>query len=682
MTARLLILLASLALLVAPGLPATGAANGAAPAAPSNLRIIDGADAWHAENDFRLGWDEPPGPVAPIAAIHYRVRDEAGTVVSGTRIPWYTNRIDRPQLPPRPGHYTAEVWFENALGEPGPTASASLHFDDASPSVVEPLLPAGWIGAGPAPLLRLTHPAAPLPISGIRGYAVSLDPVPSAFPCQAPSRCSSAETDLRGGVGGDSMQLERLPEGTTYVHTVAVSGAGVASAVVGTELVRVDTTPPDVELHGAPSGWVGHAVEVTAVAADLRSGMGGSGSAGPVTALSVDGAMPAVASGHRASTVVAAEGVHTVAYYARDAAGNVSGGASAPPSRLVRIDRSPPQVAFAASLDPSDPELLEAQVSDGLSAPDPSRGSIAIRPARSHRQFSLLPTTVAGNRLLARWDSDRYPPGSYEFRAIGYDSAGNVASSQRRVNGTALVLPAPLKAPTRLRAGFGGRQLVWHRCVKVELQRQCRRKVVESFERRPATRVVPYGKGVAVGGLLTTAAGISLAGLPVQVIETFDDSRPDRHVQTVETAADGSFFSRLAPGPSRRIEFVFAGTRTLAGAAGRVTGLAVQAGVRMRASSSTAAIGGRPVVFSGTVEDGEAIPPQGKAVELQFRLPGLPWTQFRTIQTDSRGRFRHPYRFSDDDSRGVRFHLRAFVPAEEGWPYEPAASRPVTVTGR
>lgn len=681
MTGRLLIFLASLALLVAPGLSAAAAAIGAAPPAPINLRVIDGADAWHAENDFRLGWDEPPGPVAPIAAVHYRVRDEAGAVVGGSRIPWYYNRIDRPQLPPRPGHYTAEVWFENALGEQGPTASASLHFDDVSPTAVEPLLPAGWIGAGPAPLLRLTHPTAPLPISGIRGYAVSLDPAPNAFPCQTPSRCNSGETDLRGGVDGDSMQLERLPEGTTYVHVVAVSGAGVASTVVGTGLVRVDTTPPDVELHGVPSGWVDHPVEVTALATDLRSGMTGGG-AGPVTALSVDGAMPTAANGHRASTVIAAEGVHTVAYYARDAGGNVSGGAGGTPSKLVRIDRSPPRVAFAASLDPSDPELLEARVSDDLSTPDPSRGSIAIRPARSHRQFSPLPTTVAGDRLLARWDSDRYPPGSYEFRATGYDSAGNAASSQRRVNGTAMVLPAPLKAPTRLLAGFGGRQLVWHRCVRVELQRQCRHEVVESFERRPTTRVVPYGSSVAVGGMMTSAAGGPLAGLPVQVIEVFSGGDADRRARTVETAADGSFFSRLAPGASRRIEFVFAGTRTLAGAAGRVTGLAVQAGVRMRASSSTAAIGGRPVVFSGTVEDAEAIPAEGKAVELQFRLPGLPWTQFRTIRTDRRGHFRHPYRFSDDDSRGVRFQLRAFVPAEEGWPYEPAASRPVAVWGR
>jgi hypothetical protein len=68
-------------------------------------------------------------------------------------------------------------------------------------------------------------------------------------------------------------------------------------------------------------------------------------------------------------------------------------------------------------------------------------------------------------------------------------------------------------------------------------------------------------------------------------------------------------------------------------------------------------------------------------VQLQFRAAGLPWTEFRTVQTNARGRFRYAYRFSDDDSRGVRFQFRAFVPTQGGWPYEPWGSRPVSVRG-
>jgi len=109
----------------------------------------------------------------------------------------------------------------------------------------------------------------------------------------------------------------------------------------------------------------------------------------------------------------------------------------------------------------------------------------------------------------------------------------------------------------------------------------------------------------------------------------------------------------------------------------------VLASVRLRASSAQARIGGAPVVFSGRVigEDA-AIPATGRPVQLQFRAPGGDWSEFRTVQTDARGRFRYPYAFTDDDSRGIRFQFRALAPSAEGWPYEAATSRPVFVTGR
>ena len=55
----------------------------------------------------------------------------------------------------------------------------------------------------------------------------------------------------------------------------------------------------------------------------------------------------------------------------------------------------------------------------------------------------------------------------------------------------------------------------------------------------------------------------------------------------------------------------------------------------------------------------------------------MPWTEFRTVQSDAAGRFPYPYSFSDDDSAGVRFLFRAFVPATGGWPFAPATSRPL-----
>jgi hypothetical protein len=651
-------------------------AAAAPPAAPVNLRVLGGEETWHADNDLRLDWEETaPGTVA---AVHYRVRDASGTAVLDSRLPSDPFRIDHIRLP-RPGIYSAEVWLEGSAGEPGPPATVSLRFDDVKPAPVQPLLPTTWIGSEQVPLLRLTHPAAPAPISGLRGYAVSVDLDPDATPCRSQDRCTQSETDLGGGASEDSMPLRHLPEGTVHVRAVAVSGSGMRSASAGSGILRVDLTPPSVSVIGVPPEWVNHAVAVTAVAADQRSGMAAAGDSGPITALSVDGAVPAVAAGAAVSAQVAGEGVHLVSAQARDAAGNPS--ADTDGRAVVRIDRGPPHVAFAAALDPSDPELLTASVADDLSGPDPAQGSIAIRPARSHRQFSPLPTVLAGGRLLARWDSDRYPPGHYEFVATAYDRAGNVTHSTLRVGSMAMVLPAPLKAPTKLLAGFGGSSLVWHRCDGDGLRRRCRREVIEAFERRPALRTVPYGQGLTVGGVLTSANGVPLGAQRIQLAEVFGDGEI-RHTRELAAAADGSFLARLAPGPSRRIEFAFAGSRTLSESRARPVALAVQAGVRMRASADIASVGGPPLVFSGAVEDDAAIPADGKSVELQFRLPGLPWTEFRSVRTDAEGRFRYPYRFSDDDSRGTRFQFRAFVPAEADWPYEPAASSPLVVWGR
>jgi hypothetical protein len=175
-----------------------------------------------------------------------------------------------------------------------------------------------------------------------------------------------------------------------------------------------------------------------------------------------------------------------------------------------------------------------------------------------------------------------------------------------------------------------------------------------------------------------------MPAVPVRVIERFDSgSEQHERVSTARTGGRGFFAIRLAPGPSREVVAVAAPTSTLSGAASRPARLSVRSGLRLRASSHTAEVGGRPIVFSGTVAGmGSAIPSEGKTVELQFRLPGLPWSEFRTLETDKRGRFRYAYRFADDDSRGVLFQFRAYAPTQSGWPFEPAASPPVAVRGR
>lgn len=647
------------------GAAAPAAAN---PPALTDLRVAGGGDTWHpSNNSFELDWTSPQAASPPLVATRYRIRDPRGVVVAEAQSSWLSDGVAGVTVPKVPGIYSAEVWLEDALGEKGPAATAQLRFDDTRPAAIEPEPVPGWIGRTAFPFrVRFGHPSGPLPLSGIRGYAAAIDTAPAGSPCAAADRCSDAETTLRGGVAGDTLAIDGLPEGTNYLHVVAVSGAGMKSATSGSVALRVDTTDPVTQLAGASPGWTNRTARLTASAADTGSGMkpGEQGPA-PFTAIQVDGGAPSIEPGGTASVSVVEEGTHQIAYYARDLAGNVNDGAAtngiadrAPRTASVRIDRTPPSIAFANAEDPRDPELLRVRISDRLSGPDSSRGRIGVRRAGSGDRFEALPAVPGiAEELRARWDSDAFPAGDYEFQATGYDAAGNIATTARRQNGTPMVLSNPLKATTTLRAGF---------------------------RRHGLQRTVPYGRGVLLGGRLITGRSSPLGTTPVRVVERFaPGAHPAVQTSTAMTAADGTFSIRTEPGPSRTIEIGFQGSATLARSAAQTLQLEVRSRVRLRASAGVAKVGGAPLVFRGKVDaQPGAIPREGKAVQLQFRIPGLPWSEFRTVQTDSRGHFHYAYRFSDDDSRGVRFQFRAYVAKQTGWPYEAAGSRPILVRGK
>lgn len=624
---------------------------------PLDLRVDGGEERWHGGTQFALRWTNPPGP---IVAAHYRLLNPQGQTLLGDKtLPWAATSLDHVSVSPIPGEYTAEIWLEDGNGEQGVAASATLRFDNSPPGEVQPLPQPGWIGRTGFPYaIQFSHPSGPQPLSGIRGYAVSIDRSASGNPCPS-GVCSEVETDLQAGVGGDRLWIGELPEGTNYVHAVAVSGSGVPSALARTAALRVDERDPQTAIAGVPDGWSKAPVTVTVQASDAESGMAVQGPGSPFTAIRIDGGAPTAATGNRATATVIDSGVHTVDYYARDAAGNVNDGGLSnglpnhpPATVLVRVDREPPTLAFAPAQSPLDPERIEVRAADSDSGLDLSRGSIAVRRLGSGERFAKLPTDLSAGKLHARWDSGAYPAGEYEFQATAFDRAGNFATTSTRANGTAMRLRGPLKSAVRL--------------------------VIEA-----RSRAIRYGRGTWFGGHLIGGRRTPLAGMAVRVVERFSGgSTPAERASTVRTDASGKFDLRLAPGPSRQVTAEVAATATTRGAGSDPLTVAVPTHLVLRASRATARVGGSPVVFRGKVASGGAtVPADGKVVQLQFRLPGLPWSEFRTVRTDRQGRFRYAYRFSDDDSRGVRFQFRAYAPAQAGWPYEPAGSPPVTVLG-
>ncbi len=654
------------ALVLAAAVSACVAATAAAsPPRPTGLQVV-GGDAWHADNYFSLIWTSPAPTVPALTRTGYRIRNPQGTPIGEDRAEWVEEGISGLIVPKTAGTYSAEVWFEDTTGERGPAATASLRFDNVRPAPIELKPVPDWIGRPAFPLrVRLGHPPGPAPISGIGGYAVAIDSLPDRSPCVAVDRCTATETTLKGGIGDDELEIGSLPEGTSYLHALAVSGSGMKSATADSAVLRVDITDPVTQLTGLPDGWTNRTVSLIASAGDTQSGMepGGKGPA-PFTAIQVDGGAPAIELGGSAGVSVIGEGIHRIAYYARDAAGNSDDGATTngvanrpPRTAWVRIDRTPPVAGFTNAQDPGDPDLLRVRLVDGLSGPDATRSWIGVRQAGSGDRFEALPSAPARiGELCARWDSDAYPAGNYEFRAVTYDRAGNETVTTRRRNGTPMILSNPLKATTTLRAGF----------------------------RRGLQRTAPYGRRLLLSGRLTTGTSSPLRDAPIRVVERFAaGARPATRVSALRTGQGGAFSLRTAPGPSRTIAVSFEGGPTLARSAARMLQLGVRSRVRLRASAGFAEVGGAPLIFTGRV----VTPPGessagGKSVELQFRLPGRDWTEFRTVQTDVGGHFRYAYSFSDDDSRGVRFQFRAYAPKQAGWPYEPAGSRPVLVRGR
>jgi hypothetical protein len=658
-----------------------------APADATDGNVVTGAHdtdgiLWHSHPQIQVAWD--PNPAGSGSEIYFAVRGWRGEPLPGYE-GQASGGFPRRTLvvPSVPGAYTLQLAELHADGTPGPSTYAPLFFDDARPAPVSIAAPA-WVAAGTVVPIHLGHPAEPVPLSGIQGYAVSIDGAAAGSPCSDAERCAADEIELRGGAGADSIALPAPPEGISYIHAVAVSGSGMSSPT-DSALLGVDGTPPQVRLEGAPAGWAAGPVRLRAFAIDPLSGMAPAGAGGPVTAIGVDGGPPLVSAGATAEATVTGQGTHQVIFWGRDAVGNAGDGSlpfAKPATATIRIDETDPTVRFVAG-DPGDPERIEATVADSLAGLDPGRGGIALRRVGSSGPFRPLPTEVGRGRLVARWNSDDYPHGAYEFRAVGFDTAGNSAATTAAPDGGPFVLEDPVKREAHLAIGFGGRQLVYQRCARADGARRCRRTVVRSYARRPVTRAVPCCHAAVVGGRLLDATGAPLPGQAIDVVETFAHGARHATRRTAATTdADGEFRARLAPGPSRAVSVEFTGTHLLTRAAGRSLRLRVRAGVHLRVSTTRVRVGGAPVVFKGRVVHPEAqIPATGLPVELEFRLPGMAWSEFRTLQTDSSGHFAYPYAFSDDDSAGVRFLFRAFVPATGNWPFAPATSRPLAVTG-
>ena len=558
------------------------------------------------------------------------------------------------EVPPVPGVYRLEAWLEDAGRNRAPPRRQPTSASTTSPR--RRRLPrhrrAGCPAASRA-LLESGHPAGPLPLSGIRGYAVSLDRGSGGHPCADPSLCSPAETDLAGGIDDDSLSLGTLAEGTTYARVVAVSGAGVPSPV-RTATFRVDATAAARLADGDPRRLEQRPGEDRRPRAGPAVGHGGGRRRPGRSPRSRSTAAPRrrrPATRRRPGS--SGSGVHTVAPLRprrRRQRQPTATTATAPPqTAVVRIDEDPPAGRLRRRPGPGRTGADRSAGRDALSGPEPQPGLDRGPPRRDPRP---LRGAADPGRRRGGWSPAGTPtptrPASTSSSPPASTPPATPATGADRAHGGRMVLVNPLKTPVSLTAKLGGRAHRAGACGGSEAARwrSSAIAVVETFaagaepQRRTSFRTHRRERR------LLAAAGARAEPRRRRLLRRHPDPdagapAPSAHLGV----GDGRAPARLRrDGEGRR-----------------------QAGRLQRRGSPPAAPEGRRAACRSNCSSA---------------IPGAGWRGFRTVEADRRGRFRYAYRFSDDDSRGVRFRFRAHVKGREGWPYEPGSSRPVTVTGR
>jgi hypothetical protein len=373
-----------------------------------------------------------------------------------------------------------------------------------------------------------------------------------------------------------------------------------------------------------------------------------------------------------------ADGAHRL----RGCANDFSTGQGCAPDAIFEVDNSPPAISFASAAEGE----VAATVSDRYSGP--ASGAISVRRGEAEA-WTDLATTIDAEGDGTATVSARLPDlraGTYLFRAVAADAAGNSGSAQLRVAGG----PAALRRQAADGHGHGdkgsgpggGGPVPRRRATHLTAHLGADRGTPGSPLGESAL-TVDYGTAALVRGRRTDAHGAAVAGRPVVVgVRAAAGIGPGPERRRVLSDREGRFGLRLPPGTSRRVTVAFHGGGGFAPARRRSLTLRVRAGLGLTADPTELRTGGS-VHLRGRVRLGPArVSGRGKLIAIQYLERATKrWRPALVVRTDAEGRFDTSYRFRY--VTGVaRIRLRATAPAEGGWPFARGSSPPVTVTVR
>jgi 5-hydroxyisourate hydrolase-like protein (transthyretin family) len=215
----------------------------------------------------------------------------------------------------------------------------------------------------------------------------------------------------------------------------------------------------------------------------------------------------------------------------------------------------------------------------------------------------------------------------------------------------------------------------------------CVRRTVQVDNSCPGsggTAAADLDAGADVGGQLRTRAGVTsnaqpvirgslkdgaggpVAGATVCVYQTIDLPDASRElISSVTTQGNGRFATRLDAGPSRQLDLVYRyNDKVISGRVQLDSKVVPTLEIPKKSIEN-----GDAALFRGQVPGPNA---DGRAVAMQARV-GRKWRTFKQLRTDSDGRYRGRYRFTQTTGR-VRYVFRALVKRQGGYPYEPGGS--------
>ena len=614
------------------------AIDSTAPSAQGALKL-NGSAGWRDSGSFAVGFTVPQDEGSPIRAVNIAVCPVAIRPAGNDCLPVQhvattsASGTINVELPCE-GEWAATAWFEDSVGNQdrrNSTGPIRLLSDRTAPGPAVMDAPEGWLSRSAAQVVHVgvsMDPAVDPPLSGLAGWSVGIGAMPSGA------------VDL----AGDSVEIPvgQLQEGETVIRVRPIGGSGLVSRSVTSETVRIDETPPSVEISGIPDEqWSTGAVTVVGRGRDQAnlSGMGTAAWSNSRVRVGVDANPAVVNPGDQAEVKISVDGVHAIWADATDAAGNPSGRVTG----TVRIDSVAPERLAFLPQDQADPRIVRVDASDATSGV--AKVTARMRPVAGGAWVNL-DGSYADGRFETTIDESKLSVGLWEMETTASDQAGNSKTVRRTINNDPAVVAIPLRRGSRIEAGL--------------------RPVASSASIAGTSMTAANGASTQIGGRLVTALDEPLVGAVVELSSAPTMVGGEWSSAGSQVTDHGGRFSFTVPaGPGRKLRISFAGDH---GAMPSSQAMSISVPAKTTLAATPARVrSGQLAVFAGRLAGGW-VPSGGKLVMVQAMIPGRGWQTFSVARSNSFGEWSAKYRFRTAIGKDG-YLIRAVVPVESAYPF-------------